>query len=133
MGLKEYEKKRNFKKTPEPTGGKGNDKKLVFVVQRHHASHLHYDFRLELDGVLKSWAVPKEPSLNPGDKRLAVQVEDHPYSYKGFEGKIEKGNYGAGDVIVWDNGTYEPAKGSNKPEQELKEELNNGHLDFVLH
>src|ERR1700744_2877694 len=106
MGLQLYNKKRNFKKTPEPKGKDETSKSgLSFVVQRHKASRLHYDFRLELNGVLKSWAVPKGPSMNPQDKRLAMMVEDHPYSYKDFKGVIPSG-YGAGIVEIWDKGKY---------------------------
>ncbi len=111
MSLQEYREKRNFKKTSEPRGVKLSSKdKKIFVIQKHHASHLHYDFRLELDGVLKSWAVPKGPSLNPADKRLAVEVEDHPMDYAYFEGEIPADEYGGGHVIVWDAGEWVPSK-----------------------
>ena len=130
MSLVEYKKKRKFNQTSEPKGRvKKSTGKLEFVVQKHNASHLHYDFRLEMNGVLKSWAVPKGPSLNPEDKRLAMMVEDHPYEYRKFEGDIPKGNYGAGQVIIWDKGTYEAAK----PESNLITELNKGHLSIILH
>src|SRR5918995_964097 len=136
MGLTEYKKKRSFEETPEPTGGKASAKKLHFVIQKHAASRLHYDFRLELDGVLKSWAVPKGPSLKPADKRLAMLVEDHPYDYKDFEGIIPAGNYGAGTVIVWDKGFYEPAEnaGDKKAqEKSMLKQFYGGEIKITLH
>jgi len=109
MSLVEYRRKRDFLKTSEPEGkaGEGGQKETVYVIQRHQATHLHYDFRLEKDGVLKSWAVPKEPPTEKGVKRLAMMVEDHPLDYAAFEGEIPEGEYGAGTVQVWDKGTYE--------------------------
>lgn len=135
MGLRKYFSKRNFTDTPEPKGDvlKHPAKKLSFVVQEHHATALHYDFRLELDGVLKSWAVPKGPSMDPHDRHLAMMVEDHPYEYRTFEGTIPEGNYGAGTVTIWDKGTYEPRFPSADPEKELRKGLKKGHITFVLH
>lgn len=135
MSLVKYKAKRNFSLTPEPEGKiKKNLASLSFVVQRHKASQLHYDFRLEIDGVLKSWAVPKGPSMNPSDKRLAMMVEDHPYSYKDFKGVIPSG-YGAGIVEIWDKGKYSDIKGSKKASAEklLKAGLKAGNLKFTLY
>src|SRR5690554_7009047 len=135
MVLKKYNDKRDFRSTSEPPGRKRRGgKKLHFVVQRHAARSLHYDFRLEVDGVLKSWAVPKGPSLNPTDKRLAIMVEDHPLDYRTFEGTIPKGNYGAGEVEIWDEGFYEPlhrTKGDRKSTR-LLEEIKKGSVKIVI-
>jgi bifunctional non-homologous end joining protein LigD len=125
MGLKEYRKKRNFKKTSEPLGGVPSKKEPIFVIQKHWATRLHYDFRLEAFGTLKSWAVPKGPPLKVGEKRLAVEVEDHPIAYAKFHGRIPEGQYGAGVVKIWDKGTWIPPK-------QLKEKLEKGHLEFYL-
>jgi bifunctional non-homologous end joining protein LigD len=135
MSLDTYHKKRNFKQTTEPEGNSGKaEPSLAFVVQRHKAKQLHYDFRLELDGVLKSWAVPKGPSLNPHDKRLAVMVEDHPYDYKDFAGIIPEGNYGAGIVEIWDRGTYSDADHGDPDQtaQMMREGLQAGSIRFIL-
>ena len=137
MSLEKYEAKRDFKKTEEPKAGLSKDKdKLLFVIQKHDASRLHYDFRLEMDGVLKSWAVPKGPSTDPKTKRLAMMVEDHPFDYKNFEGIIPKGEYGGGTVIVWDEGIYEPIeeiKGKKAQEKHLLSALKSGSLKIKLH
>lgn len=135
MGLGKYLAKRHFGRTPEPKGKTTENphKPLVFVVQKHAASSLHYDFRLELDGVLKSWAVPKGPSMDPHDRHLAIMVEDHPYEYRKFEGTIPRGNYGAGEVIIWDQGTYEPRQQTDNPAKTLRAGLKKGHLTFMLH
>ena len=134
MSLAAYNKKRDFRQTGEPAGKTEIAGTSRFVVQKHNASHLHYDFRLELGGVLKSWAVPKGPSLNPSQKRLAVMVEDHPLSYIGFKGTIPRGSYGAGTVEIWDKGKFEPINGDHKAitEKQALQALKNGELKFVL-
>lgn len=129
MGLEEYRKKRSFQDTPEPKDILDDDNKFRFVIQRHRASHLHYDLRLEMEGVLKSWAVPKGPSMNPKDKRLAVHTEDHPVAYLTFEGVIPKGNYGAGKMTVWDTGYYQ----NLYPEQNLSSDYADGKLKITIH
>ena len=138
--LAEYERKRNFKKTSEPSGRPSQGGKRVpkrrhprFTIQKHAATSLHYDFRLEVDGVLASWAVPKGPSTNPGDKRLAMRTEDHPMEYLEFEGVIPKGEYGAGPVIVWDRGVFENISETRRGEKlTLEEALEKGDIKVFL-
>jgi bifunctional non-homologous end joining protein LigD len=156
MSLEKYKDKRNFNKTPEPFTDKNNENienadgikpevigagmeksnsgKLKFVIHKHFASHLHFDLRLELDGVLKCWAIPKGPTINPNEKRLAVMVEDHPLEYKEFEGSIPDGNYGAGQVYIWDSGTYHAlgTEDRGKSSEILRQEIGKGHLTFIL-
>src|ERR671923_150559 len=123
MGLREYHRKRDFAKTPEPRGQERRGEGWSFCVQKHGATRLPYDFRLELDGVLKSWAVPKGPSFDPSDKRLAVEVEDHPIEYAKFEGTIPEGEYGGGTVMIWDRGRWHP-------EEDPHRGLKKGNLTF---
>jgi len=156
MSLENYKNKRDFKKTPEPIAEKNKEsigipesikaktldleqenskkRKLEFVIHKHFASHLHFDLRLELDGVLKSWAIPKGPTINPKEKKLAVLVEDHPLEYKEFEGIIPDGNYGAGQVYVWDSGNYHVPgiEDREKNSELLREGIDKGHLTFIL-
>jgi bifunctional non-homologous end joining protein LigD len=127
MALEEYKRKRRFNETPEPEGKLAKTPGNTFVIQKHRATRLHYDFRLEMEGVLRSWAIPKGPNFDPAEKRLAVETEDHPLDYGGFEGLIPKGNYGAGNVIIWDNGTYEMVD-PETPEKGYKK----GKLHFTL-
>ena len=142
--LQKYQNKRNFKVSPEPSAAKDlvgkpkrktvtKTKKPIFVIQKHDASHLHYDFRLEFDGVLKSWAIPKGPSTDPHEKRLAIETEDHPIEYATFEGIIPKGEYGAGSVIVWDKGTFDNIKERDGKTIPLSECYKTGHIELNLH
>jgi bifunctional non-homologous end joining protein LigD len=131
MALDAYRRKRDFRKTPEPDGhahGSRGKPKPILVVQKHAARRLHYDFRLEINGVLVSWAVPKGPSLNPSDRRLAIRTEDHPLEYADFEGVIPEGQYGAGTVMVWDKGTYEVENGLA-----IEQQLARGEIKVILH
>ena len=130
--LKEYKRKRDFNQTNEPAEGGRGGKRPKFVIQQHDARAMHYDFRLEVDGVLKSWAVPKGPSMDPKDKRLAVETEDHPMSYADFEGVIPEGNYGAGNVIVWDMGYYVNIKSIDGEPVSMEESYNMGTIEIWL-
>lgn len=134
MSLKTYRAKRNFKKTPEPIRKQAPGTDLSFVVQKHDATRLHYDFRIEFKGVLLSWAIPKGPPKKAGEKRLAIHVEDHPLSYGSFEGEIPAGNYGAGTVEIWDKGSYTAKGASGKKEstKSIQQGLQKGHLSLTL-
>jgi DNA ligase D-like protein (predicted 3'-phosphoesterase) len=131
VGLEEYRSKRNFQKTEEPKGDSKTSEGTIYVVQKHSATHLHYDLRLEMDGVLRSWAIPKEPPTTPGVRRLAVQTEDHPFEYANFEGTIPEGEYGAGTVEIWDRGNY---KMVDRKEDKLIVDINGNKLkgEYVL-
>lgn len=132
-GLAEYRRKRDFSLTAEPPGGRAHvARKLAFVIQKHAASHLHFDLRLELDGVMKSWAVPKGPNLDPAVKRLAMQVEDHPIDYNKFEGTIPQGEYGGGTVMLWERGTYRYGGEGSEEIEGLRRGYEKGDLKFVL-
>src|SRR5687767_1141421 len=141
--LAKYRSKRDFEKTAEPSGtaaakrrARKREKKLEFVIQKHDASQLHFDLRLELDGVMKSWAVPKGPSLDPANKRLAMQVEDHPMDYNSFEGTIPQGQYGGGTVMIWDRGTYTAEKASEfdgSDADAVRDGLQRGDLKIRFH
>jgi DNA ligase D-like protein (predicted 3'-phosphoesterase) len=134
MSTKSYERKRNFRRTPEPRGGKGpSQKNPIFVIQKHDASTLHYDFRIEVGGVLKSWVVPKGPSTDPRDKRLAMPTEDHPLDYANFEGVIPSGEYGAGTVVVWDTGAYDNITKKDGEAIPIEQALQDGHVVIRLH
>lgn len=131
--LDTYRKKRDFARTPEPKGKRGREgKRPMFVIQQHDARNMHYDLRLEVDGVLASWAVPKGPSTDPRVKRLAVQVEDHPLDYGDFEGRIGKGEYGGGAVIVWDTGPYKNLTEKDGEPVEMADALEHGHVKVAL-
>jgi len=131
--LKDYRQNRDFSKTDEPSGEvKESKDKSIFVIQKHDASNLHYDFRLEVEGVLKSWAIPKGPSTDPSEKRLAIPTEDHPMEYADFEGVIAEGQYGAGTVMVWDKGTYRNLQEDKEEPVSMKESLENGHAEVWL-
>ncbi|MBD3196494.1 MAG: hypothetical protein GF317_15650 [Candidatus Lokiarchaeota archaeon] len=132
MSLNEYNKKRKFQETPEPEGTVKESGKNIYVVQKHKASRLHYDFRIEYNGVLKSWAIPKGPSINPSNRRLAIETEDHPLDYADFEGIIPEGNYGAGSVIIWDYGAFENHSMKDGKEISLQNAYKNGHMTLIL-